>query len=154
MTFIFRQKINFILDIFLEILQRYCEIIVLGTLVMPDYTNIKWYYQFVENFCLFAGKKTTSPPSPLSFSGDITKICKLMLGTLVMPGCTYPKWYYQFADDLNVYLHAKKNFSINFFLEIYILKNPAISLADSILAHNSRTRILPDMGLAVKYQQY
>ena len=47
----------------------------------------------------------------------------------------------------------KINFSIHFFLEIYILKNPAIWLADSILAHNSRTRILPDMGLVVKYQQ-
>ena len=46
----------------------------------------------------------------------------------------------------------KINFIIHFF-HYYILKNPAIWLADSILAHNSRARILPDMGLVVKYQQ-
>ena len=34
----------------------------------------------------------------------------------------------------------------------YILKNSAIHLADSILANNSRTRILPDMRLVMKYQ--
>ena len=33
----------------------------------------------------------------------------------------------------------------------YILKNLAIWLAESILTHNLRTRILPDMGLVVKY---
>ena len=60
-----------------------------------------------KTFAHLQAKKTTSPPPPLSFSGDIAKICKLMLGTLVMTGCTYPKWYYQFAEDLNVYLHAK-----------------------------------------------
>ena len=36
------------------------------------------------------------------------------------------------------------------FLRYYILKNSAIWLADSILTHNSRTRILPDMRLVVK----
>ena len=39
------------------------------------------------------------------------------------------------------------------FLRYYILKNPAIWLADSMLVYNSRTRILPDMGLVIKYQQ-
>ena len=38
------------------------------------------------------------------------------------------------------------------FLRYYILKNPAIWLASSILAHNSRARILSDMKLVVKYQ--
>ena len=32
------------------------------------------------------------------------------------------------------------------FLKYYILKNPTIWLADSVLVHNSRTRIFPDMG--------
>ena len=36
------------------------------------------------------------------------------------------------------------------FLRYYILKNPAICLAVSILAHNSRTRTFPDMRLAMK----
>ena len=44
----------------------------------------------------------------------------------------------------------KTNFIIHFFLEIYILKNPAIWLTDSILAHNLRTSILLDMGLVIK----
>ena len=39
--------------------------------------------------------------------------------------------------------------SIVFFLRYYILKNAAIWLADSILAHNSRARILPDVALLV-----
>ena len=154
MTFIFRQNINFILDIFLEILQRYCEIIVLGTLVMPDYTNIKWYYQFVENFCLFAGKKTTSAPPPLSFSGDIAKICANLCWVLWSCLVAHTQNDISLQKTSMFTCMPKKTFSIHFFLEIYILKNPTIWLADSILAHNLRTRILPDMGLVVKYQQY
>ena len=38
------------------------------------------------------------------------------------------------------------------FLRYYILKNTAIWLVDSILAHSLRTRILSDMELVVKYQ--
>ena len=38
------------------------------------------------------------------------------------------------------------------FLRYYILKNPVIWLADSILAHNLRLRILPNIGFVVKYQ--
>ena len=37
-------------------------------------------------------------------------------------------------------------------LRYYIWSNPAIWLGDSILANNSRTRILSNMGLVVKYQ--
>ena len=46
----------------------------------------------------------------------------------------------------------KSTSSFTSFLRYYILKNPAIWLADSILAHNSRTRSLPDMRLVLKYQ--
>ena len=45
--------------------------------------------------------------------------------------------------------YQKQTSSFTSFLIYYILKNPAISLAASILAHNSRTRILPDVGLVV-----
>ena len=38
-------------------------------------------------------------------------------------------------------------------MRYYILKYPAIWSADSILAHNLRTRILPDTELMLKYQQ-
>ena len=43
----------------------------------------------------------------------------------------------------------KQTSSIAFSLRYYILKNAAIWLADSILAHNWRARILPDVGLLV-----
>ena len=46
----------------------------------------------------------------------------------------------------------KWTLSLNSFLRYFILKNLAIWLANSNLAHNSRTRILPHMGLVVKYQ--
>ena len=34
------------------LLQRYCKL-VLGTLDMPGYAHPKWYYQFIENFCVY-----------------------------------------------------------------------------------------------------
>ena len=46
----------------------------------------------------------------------------------------------------------KINFIIHFFLEILHFKNPALWLAESILAQ-LETRILPDMALVVKYQK-
>ena len=62
-------------------------------------------------------------------------------------------------DDLSTcrriwYLSACQKYTSSFtsFLRNYILKNPAIWLADSILPRNLRTRILPDIGLVVKYQ--
>ena len=38
------------------------------------------------------------------------------------------------------------------FLRYWMFNNPAIWLANNIMAHNSRTRILPDIGLVMKYQ--
>ena len=46
----------------------------------------------------------------------------------------------------------KKISSFTFSLGYYILKNPAIWLANNILTHNSRIRILPDMELVAKHQ--
>ena len=43
-----RQKINFILHTFLEILKRYCELVILGTLGMPGYAHLKWYHHLLE----------------------------------------------------------------------------------------------------------
>ena len=47
----------------------------------------------------------------------------------------------------------KQTSSFTSSLRYYILENHAIWLADSLLAHNSRTRILPDIGLVMKYQK-
>ena len=41
LRFIRRQKINFILHIFFVILQRYCKLVVLGTLGMPGFVHLK-----------------------------------------------------------------------------------------------------------------
>ena len=62
LTFICRQKIMFILHVFLEILQRYCKLLFLGTLGIPGYTNPKLILSTCRKLlCPFADKKSTSP---------------------------------------------------------------------------------------------
>ena len=171
----FRQKINFILHVFLEIWEWYFKLVILSTFDMPDYAHPKWYYQLVGNFVRYftwklefvsnilwiivathtqsdtmnlwkmfvfiCWQKSTSSPN---FSGDISKICKLLiLGT----GHGNPKWN-QFVENFDACLHTKNKF----FLRYYNLKNPTIWLASSILSNSSRTRILPNMGLVMKYR--
>ena len=142
------KKINFILHVFLEILLRYWKFVSLGTLSMPGYAHQKWYYQLVENIRAYQqAKKSTS------FSLFFWTYCKDMqtyfgyFGYACLPT---PKMIVSIFKHFNVYLHAASSFT--FFLRCYILKNSAIWLAKSILAHNSRTRILPDVGLVTKYQ--
>ena len=59
LMFISRQKINFVLHVFLEILRRYCKFI-LSTLGMTGYAHAKWYYQLVGNFCLYLQAKNST----------------------------------------------------------------------------------------------
>ena len=47
--FISMQNVNFITQFFLEILQRYCILVILSTLGMPSCTHQKLQYQFIEN---------------------------------------------------------------------------------------------------------
>ena len=88
LTFICRQKINFILKIFFEILQKCCKIVILGTLVMPVYPYPKWYHQLVQNLCIYLKEKNQLHST--CFSGNIAKICKicklLILGILGVSG--------------------------------------------------------------------
>ena len=42
LVFIRKQKINFIPHVFLEIFQRCCKLVILGTLSMPGYAHPKW----------------------------------------------------------------------------------------------------------------
>ena len=120
-----RQKINFILHVFFDILQRYCK----------SQSDTK----ACEYMSISAGKKS---PSSTTFSVNIAKICKLCIwGTLGMSGYAHPKRKYQFVENLGVFLHAKITLHHSLFL------NPAIWLVNSILAH--RTRTLQDMGLVV-----
>ena len=56
--------------------------VVLGTLGMPGYAHLNWYYQFEEIIYVYLqGKISIS-----CFYGDTAKICKLILGTLGMSG--------------------------------------------------------------------
>ena len=72
-------------------LQRHCKLVILATLGMPAYAHAKWYYQLVENFCVYLQAKNQFHPS--CFSGDTTKIWKFLnLGTLDMPGYAHPEW--------------------------------------------------------------
>ena len=83
-------KDQFILHVFLEILQRYCKL-VLRALGMPGIPNPKWYHTNVESFRVYLLEKNQL--HALRFSADIAKTYKLrILGTLGMPGCTHPKW--------------------------------------------------------------
>ena len=65
------KKIKFILHVFLEILQRYCKLLHLGTLGMRGFAHPKWYYQLVEKFRVYLQTKTHLHPP--RFSGDISK---------------------------------------------------------------------------------
>ena len=100
------KKKNFILHVFLEILQRSCKLVVLGTLGIPGHAHPNWYYQLAENFCVYLQVKNQLHPP--FFCEDIAKICKhLILGTLDIPGYTHPAWQYQLAEEFVVYLHGK-----------------------------------------------
>ena len=118
---------------------------------MTGNTNPKWYYQLVENVCVyFQAKNQLKPPPPVLFwryCEDINFLFCVLWVCLV--GHTQ-------NDSINLYKTSmficmpKKLSLFTSFLRYYSLKNPAISSADSILAHNSRTRILSDMVLVVK----
>ena len=75
--------------VFLEILQRHCKLVLLGTLGMFGQAHPKWYYQFIENFRVYLQAKNQLHLH--IFSGDIVKICKLILDTLGMLGNTHSK---------------------------------------------------------------
>ena len=70
MLLIFMQKIIFIPALFLEILQRYYKLIILGTLGMFGHTHQKQWHQQVENFYVYLQTKSQLDPS--MFFTDIT----------------------------------------------------------------------------------
>ena len=58
LIFFCRQKINFIIHVSLEFLQKYWKPVILGTLDIPNYTHPKWYYQLVcKTFVFFCRQK-------------------------------------------------------------------------------------------------
>ena len=73
--FICKLKINFILPVFLEILEGYCKLAIFGYFGQACLTQPKWYYHLVENFCIYL--QAEEPLYPPFFSGDFAKVCKL-----------------------------------------------------------------------------
>ena len=57
--FISSHKINFILHVFSEVLQRFCKHFILGTLGIPGYAQLNWSYQLVKNFEDYLNAKNT-----------------------------------------------------------------------------------------------
>ena len=70
MLLIFMQKIILIPALFLEILQRYYELIILGTLGKLDHTHQKQWHKLVGNFYVYLQTKNQLDPS--MFLTDIT----------------------------------------------------------------------------------
>ena len=75
--------------------------------------------------------------------------------------CSHPflttpmqKIFGQLLIDLNLHQHAKK---IGYFIDLFWrygwLKNPAIWLAENILAHISGTKIFPNMGFVQEHSK-
>ena len=128
-------------------METYCKLFILGTLGVPGYVHPKWYYQLVENFNVYL--QARKQLRRLCFSENIVKICKLLiLDNLGKPGYTHPIT----CRKLRCFSGWQKKLHQLLSFEISILKYPTIGLTNNILAHNLRTRILPVMGLVVKYQ--
>ena len=68
MLLIFKQKIIFIPALFLEILQRYYKLIILGTLGTFGHTHQKQWHKPVENFYVYLQTKSQLDPS-IFFTG-------------------------------------------------------------------------------------
>ena len=111
----------------------------------------KSQYQFVGHFHSYLDVKINSILHV--FLKILQKYWKLVvLDTLGMPGHTHNMIVSTRRRLQCLSACQKYNSSFTFFLRYYILKNPVIWLADSILDHNLRTTILPDMGLVLQYQ--
>ena len=134
---IWRQNINFIIHMFLEILQRSCKLVVLGTLCMSGYTPQKWYYQLVENFRVYLQTKNQLHPH------FFWRCCKgMQTSFFIYFGDAWlrtPKMIISPCRKLPC-LSASQKWTSSFtsFLRYYILKNPAIWLANSISDHKAK----------------
>ena len=63
LMFIFMQKIIFIPPIFFEILKRYCELVIFGTLDMPGHAHHQRQYHLAGNSNIYPQTKNQLHPS-------------------------------------------------------------------------------------------
>ena len=126
--------------------QRKSKLVILGNLIMSRHTHLKQQYHFEETFDIYLqAKSQLHPPCFLERYVNLLWIIWACLITNQNNSTNLQK-------TLTFIRMKKLNFIIHFFLEILHFRNPAILLADSILALNLRPRNWRDMGLVVKYQ--
>ena len=119
MTFICRQKINLILHVFLEILQRYCELVVLGTLGIPDYAYPKWYHQLVENLDVYLSATNILHHSLLSWDITFWRILQFDWLTVFSPitrepeFCQIKDWWWNINNNINFHFELFTRKTIN-----------------------------------------
>ena len=140
------KKISSITHFFLDILQRKSKLVIKGDLGIPGHTHLKFYYQFEETFDVHLQAKNYLHYS--RFLWGIAKISQICYFDFEHGWLRTPKMIRSISAC------HKWTPSFTSFLSYYVLKNAAIWLTNSILPENLRIRILPDMGLVVKYQQY
>ena len=114
-------------------MQRNNKFVIFGKLGMPGHTHLKWKYQSEVTFDIYLQTKNQLYIS--SFPWDIAEILQ-----------TCYIWNLWLQTSIFICM-PEKTLSFTSFLRYYILKTPAIWLVNSILAHNWRTRVLPDMEL-------
>ena len=146
------QTINFITHFLLNILQRNSKLVILGNLGMPGYVHLKDSINLQKTFAFNCKQK-------INFISDVFREKLQRYANFlfwVLWACLVSKTQ---NDSINLQKTSrsicmpKVNFIIHFFLGILHFKESCNFMANSILAHNSRTRVLPVMGFAVKYQQ-
>ena len=122
---------------------------ILGALDMSGYANPEWYNELVENFRLYLQEKnsTSSPTFFWRYCKDMQSSCFGYFGHALSHT---PKMIVSIFRKLMFISMLIKNFIILFFLRYYILKNSAIWLANSILAHNLRARIFLEIEISKK----
>ena len=120
-----------------------------GYFGLPGYPHSKWYYQVLEDFHIYLQAKNELHPHVF------LEILQRYMQTsyFVYLGHAWlrtPKMIVSTCRKLQCLSACQKytSFFISLFRH-YILKNSAIWLANSILAHKLRTRILPGIGLVV-----
>ena len=126
------------------------RIAILGTFKHACLWPAKRYYQLVENFDVyFHAKKYIYP------SDDIVNLLfwkmRAHVATPIKNNST--TFYKTLIFMCKQKVKQKVNLIPQIFLYVLHLKNPAVWLTKNILGNNSRTRILPDMQVAMEGQE-
>ena len=124
----------------------YCKLVYLGTLSIPEKTHLRLQDQF--RVLLEVHMHSTNQENPIHYSWEIVDLLSYVLSACPNMPITPTKemvstcrWDWCLSSTL---------FPASFSW-YYILKNPAIWLAESVFTHNSKTRNSSDMEFVKKY---